>query len=452
MTTRPPPPSYPNAPDLPPPPRARPRSALPPPKGSVLFSPLRINRIELANRLWLPAMVTWLSNEAGEVTEAVQERYLRYAKGEVGMIVMEAMGIRDIRSGPLLRIGHDRYIPGLRTLVKRIHDRSPSKIMPQIIDFLKIAARDPTRYLRRLLPRYPEHPDLLSYSEAQLESVLSPREFHEYRYGYRQRIEDLSIEDVRKLPGLFARAAARARRAGFDGVELHFAHAYTVASFLSRRNARRDGYGGQSLHTRVRLAREIVEAVRREVGTDYMVGARILGREDIEGGSDVEDACFFARELATAGLDVLSISRGGKFEDAKQPKIGRAAYPYTGHSGLMCMPTKAFPEAYSAWPARRIREALRGAGLDTPVVVAGRINTYPMAETLLEEGFADLIGMARGLLADPDWPRKVREGIEPIHYCRYNNVCEALDRNHLPVRCQLWMKRPDGGMQAPEDW
>lgn len=251
------------------------------------------------------------------------------------------------------------------------------------------------------------------------------------------------------MPGLFAQAAARAREARFDGVELHFAHAYTVASFLSRRNSRQDDYGGQSLDNRARLALEIIEAVRREVGRDFLVGCRFLGREDITGGSEIEDAAYFAQEFARAGLDYLSVSRGGKFEDAKQPKIGQAIYPYTGYSGSMCMPNWTFAAAYNHPYACAIKQALASHGFRTPVVTCGRIQTFQVAENILRSGEADLIGMARQLLADPDWPKKVRDGVGRIVYCDYHNVCEALDRNHLPVRCKLWMNHPRGTMHPP---
>ncbi len=175
-----------------------------------------------------------------------------------------------------------------------------------------------------------------------LERVLDERELESLRFGYRERVTDTHLAHVRELPrvlpGLFADAARRAREAGFDGVELHYAHAYTMASFLSRRNERADGYGG-SPEQRVRLPLEVYRAVRAAVGDDYTVGVRFLGDEVIEGGSRVEDAAFYAAEFARAGFDFLSVSKGGKFEDAKQPKVGQAVYPYTGQSGYECMPT-----------------------------------------------------------------------------------------------------------------
>lgn len=414
------------------------------PAQSLLFSPLRVNGVTLPNRVWLPAMVTWLSNDAGEVTDAVRDRYVRYARGGAGMIVLEAMGIRDVASGPLLRIGHDRTIAPLRELAEQVHAAGDVRVIPQVIDFLKISRRDPARALARLEAR---HPGCTGWSESTLFERLSPREWRDYASGWRQQIEDLGMDEIRALPPLFAAAARRARSAGFDGVELHFAHAYTLASFLSRTNARTDAYGG-TLENRARLALEVIAAVRAEVGTDFMVGCRFLGREDVEGGSEVEDAAYFGVAFAAAGLDFLSVSRGGKFEDAKRPAVGDAAYPYTGHSGLMCMPTRVYPEGMNLPLPTHIRAAVRAAGYATPVVGAGRIDTFEVAEGALRTGACDLVGMARGLLADPDWPRKVKEG-RPFHACKYTNVCEALDRNHLPVRCQLWLKR---GLHPPDDW
>lgn len=411
---------------------------------SLLFTPLTVNGVTLPNRVWLPAMVTWLSNESGEVTPDIVERYVRYAKGEPGMIVLEAMGVRDVASGPLLRIGHDRYVPALRDLAARIHDTADVRVIPQVIDFLKISRRDPARALARLEPR---HPGCSTWSDAELQARLSPREWQDYAWGWRQRIEDLALDEIRAIPGYFAAAARRARDAGFDGVELHFAHAYTLASFLSRTNARTDDYGG-SLPNRARLALQVIAAVRRDVGRDFLVGCRLLGRDDVDGGSEVEDAAWFAVRFAEAGLDFVSVSRGGRFEDAKRPPVGEAAYPYTGHSGLMCMPTRDFPPGVNLPLPAFIRRALRDAGHATPVVGAGRIGDPDVAEAALRDGSCDLVGMARQLLADPDWPRKVRDGL-PFHACKWTNVCEALDRKHLPVRCQLWLKQ---GRHAPPDW
>jgi 2,4-dienoyl-CoA reductase-like NADH-dependent reductase (Old Yellow Enzyme family) len=259
------------------------------------------------------------------------------------------------------------------------------------------------------------------------------------------------------LPGLFADAAARARAAGFDGVELHYAHAYTMASFLSRLNARTDGYGG-SLEARVRLPREVLAAVRARVGNGFCVGVRLLGDEVIEGGSRVEDACAYSVALAREGVDYVSVSKGGKFEDSKQPRVGEAAYPYTGPSGHECMPAVRSdargPFGRNVPLAAAIRAALRGAGLDTPVVTSGGICTFTQAERILELGQADAVAAARQSLADPDWFTKVELGRgSEVRRCKFTNYCEGLDQRHKQVTCQLWDRQftPGDGQTVSSD-
>jgi 2,4-dienoyl-CoA reductase-like NADH-dependent reductase (Old Yellow Enzyme family) len=265
-------------------------------------------------------------------------------------------------------------------------------------------------------------------------------------FGLRERVTDVDqphIRDLPKvLPGIFAAAARRAEAAGFDGVELHYAHAYTMASFLSARNTREDGYGGAPKN-RVRLPLEVFRAVRSEVSDRFVVGCRYLSDDCIDGGSSVEDAEYFGVEFARAGMDFLSLSRGGKFEDAKQPKVGWAAYPYTGPSGWECMPTvladEFGPFGRNVEPARRIRAAVRDAGYATPIVVTGGIHSFEQAEEILASGAADIVGAARQSLADPDWFLKLRLGRgAEVRHCSFTNYCEGLDQMHKQVTCKLW--------------
>jgi dimethylglycine catabolism A len=435
---------------------------------ALLFQPLRIGGMELAERTWVPAMVPWRASEEGFVTPEVLAWYERFAAGQPGAIVVEATGIRDVPSGPLLRIGHDRFLPGLRELVETVRRASGgrTRFLIQIIDFLTIRRR-PERetYFRRYIKVRDRHREalglpgdsteeavreaLLALPDERLSGVLDPREEEDLRMGYRERVTDLHLPHVRDLPqvlpGLFAAAAGRAREAGFDGVELHYAHAYTMASFLSARNDRPDGYGGPR-ENRIRLPLEVYRAVRERVGEGYTVGCRYLADECLPGGSgvhDERDAAWFGVELARAGMDFLSLSRGGKFEDAKTPRVGWSAYPYTGPSGFECMPTAIAdargPFSRNAEAAAEIRAAVRGAGLATPIVVAGGICGFAQAEALLREGVADVVGAARQSLADPDWFRKVRLGRgAEVRRCTYTNYCEGLDQMHKQVTCQLW--------------
>jgi 2,4-dienoyl-CoA reductase-like NADH-dependent reductase (Old Yellow Enzyme family) len=428
-----------------------------------LFSPIRVGALELPHRTWVPAMVPWRATESGDVTPEVLGWYERFARGRPAVLVVEATGIRDVPSGPLLRIGHDRFLPGLQELVRVVHTASAgeTRLFIQIIDFLSIRRRpDPGKFFGRYLVITPAHraacgaPDasesrvrewLAGLDMPRLAEVLSEREWQALQLGFRERVTDMDQPHIRDLPGvlpgLFVAATERARRAGFDGVELHFAHAYTMASFLSGLNDRTDGYGG-SLEGRLRLPLEVTRAVRG-VDRDFVVGCRMLTEECIAGGSTVEDSAFFACELAAAGLDYVSLSRGGKFEDARQPKIGEAAYPYTGRSGYECMPSyysdAQGPFGRNLAPAGQIRARLRSRGLGTPVVVSGGIHNFGQAESALAADQADIIGFARQSLADPDWFRKVRLGRgHEVRLCTYTNYCEALDQRHRQVTCSRW--------------
>ncbi len=450
--------------------------------GSRLFSPIALGPREARSRTWVPAMVPWRATEDGDVTGANVGWYERFAAGQPGVLVAEATGIRDIPSGPLLRIGHDRYVPGLRRMVDAVRRASDGRTLffIQLIDFLTVRRRpDPSVYFARYLDLDPSHKRrlaaaldeeawtdadddairtrLASGDEALHEEVLTARELESLRYGYRERVTDVHLPHVRDLPrvlpALFADAAARARDAAFDGVELHFAHAYTMASFLSRTNDRADGYGG-TREGRVRLALEVIEAVRERVGDDLVVGTRFLGDEVIEGGSRIDDACYYAARFADAGIDFLSVSKGGRFEDAKQPRVGEAVYPYTGPSGHECMPTVRIDErgpfGRNVSLAAAIRRAVHEAGHPVPVVAAGGLCTFDQMEAILQRGEADLVASARQSLADPDWWLKIRVGRgDAVRRCEFTNYCEGLDQKHREVTCKLWDKAfPEGEAEA----
>ena len=431
------------------------------------FQPIALGPRTARTRTWVPAMVPWRATPDGEVSDAVIAWYARFAAGRPGVLVVEATGIRDVPSGPLLRIGHDRFVPGLRRLVEAVREASggTTLLFIQLIDFLAIRRR-PARevYFARHLVVTDAHraalvargaaaadadePTVRAALAAQpdAEELLSERERDDLARGYRERVTDLHLPHIaelpRTLPPAFAAAARRAVAAGFDGVELHAAHAYTLASFLSAGNTRPDGYGGDRAG-RLRLPLEIIAAVQAAVGGAAVVGCRMLGDEAIAGGSTLDDAVAFARAFAAAGLDFVSVSKGGKFEDAAQPKVGAAAYPYTGPSGYECMPTiysdARGPFGRNLALARAIRAGLRADGLLTPVVGAGGIASFDQAEAALAAGDCDVVASARQTLADPDWFAKLEAGRgDAVRRCEFTNYCEALDQRHEPVTCKLW--------------
>lgn len=427
-----------------------------------LFSPVQVGPLTLSSRTWVPAMVPWRATPDGEVCGDVIDWYARFAEGRPGAIVIEATGIRDVPSGPLLRIGDDRFVPGLRRLVDVVREASggQTRLLIQLIDFLAIKRRpERSAFLGRFLKLTERHgaatgetdpgsirAALMAMPDEQLREVLGPRDWESLAQGYRERVTDMDLPHVaalpQTLPSLFAAAAGRAEAAGFDGVELHFAHAYTMASFLSALNTRPDGYGGTRAN-RVRLPLEVFRAVRGAVSSQVAVGCRFLAEECIPGGNTVADAAWFGVEFARAGMDFLSLSRGGKFEDALQPRVGEAAYPYTGPSGYECMPAAISdargPFGRNRAAAHAIRAAVREAGHATPVITAGGVHDFAQAEAMLAEGDADIVASARQSLADPDWFRKVQAGRgSEVRVCGFTNYCEGLDQKHKQVTCKLW--------------
>lgn len=452
---------------------------------SLLFQPIEIGSLSLENRTWVPAMVPWRATEDGFVTQDNLDWYRRFAEGRPAALVVEATGVRDVASGPLLRIGDDRFVPGMKKLVETVREASEghTKLFIQIIDFLAVKRRpDRAKYFERFLKITARHREIIAEltsdprylngdetrsreflkhaSDEVLERVLDERELESLRFGYRERVTDTHLPQIHELPqvlpGIFADAAGRAREAGFDGVELHYAHAYTMAGFLSALNDRADGYGG-ARENRARLPLEVYRAVRERVGNDYVVGVRFLVDEVIAGGNRIDDAVYFGVEFARAGFDYLSLSKGGKFEDAEQPKVGQAVYPYTGRSGYECMPTtlsdERGPFGRSVPLVTEVKRAVNAAGFTTPIVATGGITTFEQAEEILRNNDADIIGMARQALADPDWFRKVRLGRgEEVRRCTYTNYCEALDQAHKQVTCKLWdRKELDGPIALAAD-
>jgi 2,4-dienoyl-CoA reductase-like NADH-dependent reductase (Old Yellow Enzyme family) len=448
-------------------------------RASRLFSPVRLGPLTLRHRTWVPAMVPWRSNEEGEVTEDVVQWYARFARGQPGAIVIEATGIRDVPSGPLLRIGDDRQVDGLRRLTRAVREASGgrTRLLVQLIDFLRIRRRpEPRTFFERHLALTPalreraglQHLDedaaraaLLALGPEGWGRVLEARDLQSLEFGARETVNDEHLPHIRALPAelppLFAQAARRARDAGFDGAELHYAHAYTMASFLSATNRRTDGWGGPR-EARVRLPLAVYAAVRAEVGPGWAVGCRFLAEECIAGGSGVDDAEWFGVQFARAGMDFLSTSRGGKFDDAKQPAIGQAAYPYTGRSGYECMPQYLSdargPFGRNREATARIRAAVRQAGCDTPLVGTGGVHNFELAEEMLERGECDIVGTARQALADPDWALKTWLGRgDEVRLCEYTNYCEGLDQKHKQVTCQLWdrLELDEPGLRTSHD-
>lgn len=352
-------------------------------------------------------MVSGLSTEDGWVTEDLKKRYQREARGGVGAIVVEAAVIIPSRSSYNLRISGDDNVAGLRDLVKAIREADREvKIGIQIMQFLKIS-----------------------------------------RTGWRQKVEDFKTEDLPAIVKDHVAAAERALSAGFDFIEIHMAHAYVLASFLSRSNKRTDGYGG-TLENRMKLPIEVYRAVRGAAGEKYPLGIRINGEDFVVDGNTLVQSRRIARKFAELGVDYISVSVGSRFEDAATPSEGTAPDPMSGYSGHRMSPWFWFPDGTHVYLAEGVRKAVREAGFETPIITAGKIREPGHAEEILEEGKADIIGLCRALLCDPDWPIKAKEGRErEIVRCVACNWCLEADSRYEKVNCDRW---PEGSLNAPE--
>lgn len=367
-----------------------------------LFENIQVGKMSLTNRIVYPALVDRLARDDGFTTPELEERVLRIARGGVGLFILQAAGVGNQKSGQLLRINDDKYIEGLKKLTDKVHSQSKAKIGIQLIHFLKIS-----------------------------------------RSGYRQMVEDLSHEDIKDIVDNFGEAALRAVKAGFDCIEVHCAHAYTLSSFLSLKNKRQDEYG-KNIEGRMRIVEEITRRIQQKVGDRITIGVRLNGDEFILGGNTLKQSRVIAKRLAELGYQYISVSAGGKFEDGLVEK-GMTS-PYSGYSGSRTMPKNYMPDGVNVYLAKDIKQAILPH--DVPIITAGKVPTPELAESILQAGDADLIGLARPLLCDPEWPAKAGTGkVDEIVYCKYCGLCNVDDANFVPVVCHQW---PKGSLQAPK--
>jgi hypothetical protein len=275
------------------------------------------------------------------------------------------------------------------------------------------------------------------------------RELEDLERGYRERVTDTHLPHIRELPARAAGAVRGRRRAraqaGFDGVELHYAHAYTMASFLSRANTRDDGYGGSREH-RVRLPLEVIARCARAVGATSCVGCRFLGDEVIEGGSRRRRRRLVRRRARARGAR-LPVGLEGRQVRGRQAAEGRrAVYPYTGPSGYECMPT-IYSDARGPVRAQRGRSPrdprgrARVAGASTRRWSAAgghlRVRAGRGARSRAARRLRRVAAGRRSPTPTGSSRCELGRGDE-IRRCEFTNYCEALDQQHKQVTCKLW--------------
>jgi len=360
---------------------------------NLLWRPFRIGKMELRNRIAMAPITAQYASKEGRVTKRQKDHYEARARGGAGLLIVEATYIHPQGQAFVnqLNISAEELVPGLSELVQVIHQHG-AKAAIQLHHGGRMARSDLTGM------------ELVAPSPLPKPNGEVPRE--------------LTVDEIVGLVALFAQAAGRAKRAGFDGVEIHGAHSYLVDQFLSpATNKRQDAYGGD-VRGRARFLVEIIKAIRGEVGDGYPVWVRMNGKEyGVEGGATLEDAQQIARMAEEAGADAIHVSAYG-------PKT----------------PTNLTSPRFVPAIIEDLAEGVKKV-VSVPVMAVGRI-TPEAGERLLAEGKADIIAIGKGLLADPELPNKVAAGkLEDITPCIVCMGCRDdlfLFRAGVPgIRCQV---------------
>ena len=358
----------------------------------ALFSPLKVGTLELHNRFVVPPMGTNHANSDGTVSERNIAYWQTRAKGGWGLIIVEVTAIDPLGKAIPHQLGiwEDKFIDGLRRATAAVHQYG-AKIAVQ----LHHAGR---QTYRSVIGAQPVAPSPVSCPVCK----DIPRE--------------LTKEEIYALIEKFGDAARRAREAGFDMVEIHGAHGYLIAQFMSpNANKRVDEFGG-SFENRMRFPLEIIRNVRRKVGRGFPLSFRFSAEERILGGRDLEESLAVAQLVEAAGIDVLNVSVGA---------YGSMEYIFA---------TPELPPGHSLPLAAAVKKAVK-----IPVIAVGRFNEPVLAENAVQTGKADLIAWGRQSLADPELPNKVAAGqideISPCIACNQGCVGYMFDPDKLLVSC-----------------
>jgi NADPH2 dehydrogenase len=353
-----------------------------------LFTPYTVGKVTLRNRLTMAPLYLGYAAEGGIVSKPLLEHYRLMARSGVALVVVENATIdygKGRGSPRTLRADTDDCLEGLAELAAAIQAEGALASL-QINHAGRFAAVD--------------HP-------------LAPSSVETFG-----RVPGtLSMDEIGRIVVEFAEAAYRVKQAGFDMVELHGGTGYLLAQFVSpRTNRRNDDYGGPLEH-RQRFALEVVAAVKEAVG-DFPVGYRFLADEWLPDGLGLEESCRFAGTVAAAGVAYLSVM-GGTYESFFLPDVVE----------------RSKRAGYMVDLAAAVKKAV-----GVPLIAAGRIATGDLAQRVIGQGSADLIGLARVLWADPEWPQKVREGREAeiIHCDPECDTCTQLVMKGKAPFCVRW--------------
>ncbi|MBS7007153.1 NADH:flavin oxidoreductase [Anaerostipes sp.] len=323
--------------------------------------------------LMAPMVTFGYGAEDGMITEELISHYEERARGEVGMIIVEAACIsEDGRlSAQQIGIWKDEQTEGHKKLVSAVH-ACGVPILSQL-----------------------HHAGIRTVSG----KPAAPSKFHGMLRGKEYTAEEMSGEEIRKRERQFVQAAVRAKEAGYDGVEIHCAHSYLLSAFLSPTvNHRTDRFGGD-IRGRMQMTIDILSEIRQSCGEDFIISVR-LGFDE----PDLDASAYMAKEFEKAGMDLLNVSTG---------------FGSTGFMDERTMETSpdGFPFNIRVWGAMQMKQRVK-----CPVIAVGGIRQAQQGLFLLEQGCTDFVALGRALLCDPHWVKKMKQGRE-IVLCRNCRKC-----------------------------
>ncbi len=350
-----------------------------------LFEPIKIGKLELKNRIAMPALNTKFGTEWGAVNDRLIDYFVERAKGGVGLIIIENTCI-DWPAGKAgtnpIRADEWKFVQGLHDLAEAVQLYG-TKIATQL-----------------------QHPGRQgsSLTAAEGQQLVAPSEIPCLPTGA-EMPHVLTVEEIEVLIGKFIMGATITKAAGFDAVEIQGGHGYLITEFMSPYSNKREDEYGRDFEGRMKFPLGIVEGIRMVVGPDFPIIFRLSADEYVEGGLTLEDNKLIARRLEAAGVDAINVSAGIYESPPWYSKI---------------FPTAGMPMGCNVPLAQAIKKVVK-----IPVIVAGKLGNPVFAEKVLKEGKADLIAMGRPLLADPELPNKAHEGrLEDIRPCIYcNEAC-----------------------------
>ena len=387
---------------------------------ATLFEPIQVGNLTLTNRLVRSATCESMGDGHGGVTPSALHLYRRLAAGELGTIVTGYMYVSEEGKPTPLTLGihRDDLVPGLAELASTI-GANGSRALFQLAHAGPQTSEEVTGSIPVAPSRDPRNPVT------------------------RKRPEALPASRMPEIVAQFAQGARRAREAGADGVQLHAAHGYLLGSFLSPfSNSRQDEYGGDE-EGRYRLVGEVIRAVRKEVGADYPVWAK-MNIEDMtpKPGMTPELAARYAKRMREDGIDCLEVSAGscywnpfvmarGEVPAKEMARIAPWPLRALMARSVRRLPAPAFEEAYNLPGAQRIRQEVP----DLPLAVVGGMRSHATMEKCVSSGATDLVSLCRPLVREPDLVRRFREGEAEASSCLSCSRCFAALVNDLPIAC-----------------